>query len=483
MMSELHPPPLGGTPGSAAEDPDVPFDPTPNPHGLSTLTRAELVAQLEALGLPTVGNKEALKKRLRDHRRREAERNKANRHRSGGNGSGVATKKLGIPTLSADMLDEEPKLDAALADGMDKLSIKAEGTMNGGEQSKAQVADEQEDALSVGPDWILVMDFEATCEPDKAFNYFNEIIEFPCLLLNRHGDFVAEFHSYVRPTLNPKLSEYCSQLTGVTQEQVDAAQTWPTVLHRFEQWLMSRGVVTPDMLDRDNKQKPTQKRREKVLVACDGPWDVRDFARRSCDLHSIPTPFYFTRFLDLRRYVKRTVVNTEAARREAWLRPGADRAVLSPPLTAATLTDVPSPPPSHAASPPPTPTPSGPAPPGNQAPEYSGTGGLDALLAYFGMTFEGRPHCGRDDTRNIARVVQAIIRGGYVVAANWQRVNKSGNRQKQMLVKDAGFTGGRVWEVGDEQWIWQDVYANGSTPKSIRVEAAKRPEGVGNGRH
>ena len=28
---------------------------------------------------------------------------------------------------------------------------------------------------------------------------------------------VDEFHSYVKPVLNPKLSEFCTQLTGITQ--------------------------------------------------------------------------------------------------------------------------------------------------------------------------------------------------------------------------------------------------------------------------
>uniref|UniRef100_A0A914S3Q7 Exonuclease domain-containing protein n=1 Tax=Parascaris equorum TaxID=6256 RepID=A0A914S3Q7_PAREQ len=34
---------------------------------------------------------------------------------------------------------------------------------------------------------------------------------------------VDTFHSHVRPRINPKLSEFCSRLTGVTQEMVDNA--------------------------------------------------------------------------------------------------------------------------------------------------------------------------------------------------------------------------------------------------------------------
>jgi len=33
-------------------------------------------------------------------------------------------------------------------------------------------------------DYYVVIDFEATCEADRAFDYPNEIIEFPAILLD-----------------------------------------------------------------------------------------------------------------------------------------------------------------------------------------------------------------------------------------------------------------------------------------------------------
>ena len=56
----------------------------------------------------------------------------------------------------------------------------------------------------------------------------HEIIEFPAVLLSvAHGAVVAEFHSLVRPVLNPLLSDFCRQLTGI--EQVGGIQQLTSV--------------------------------------------------------------------------------------------------------------------------------------------------------------------------------------------------------------------------------------------------------------
>ncbi|XP_054710084.1 ERI1 exoribonuclease 3-like [Uloborus diversus] len=69
--------------------------------------------------------------------------------------------------------------------------------------------------------YFLVLDFEATC--DSPVNVMpQEIIEFPVLKVNGET-FETEsiFHSYVRPVANPELTDFCKQLTGITQDIVD----------------------------------------------------------------------------------------------------------------------------------------------------------------------------------------------------------------------------------------------------------------------
>jgi len=85
---------------------------------------------------------------------------------------------------------------------------------------------------------LLVLDFESTCWPDKTSSFPPEIIEFPVVLLCLStGRIVSEFQQYVMPTEHPKLSSFCTELTGIRQETVDAGVPLPTALVLYNQWL------------------------------------------------------------------------------------------------------------------------------------------------------------------------------------------------------------------------------------------------------
>ena len=53
---------------------------------------------------------------------------------------------------------------------------------------------------------------------------------------------VDSWREYVRPTINPVLSEFCVGLTGIQQETVAAALTFPAILQQFQLWLDSHGL-------------------------------------------------------------------------------------------------------------------------------------------------------------------------------------------------------------------------------------------------
>lgn len=53
------------------------------------------------------------------------------------------------------------------------------------------------------------------------------------------GVIEAEFHEYVRPTLNPILSDYCVNLTRINQDLINRQDTFPVVFNRFCNWLES----------------------------------------------------------------------------------------------------------------------------------------------------------------------------------------------------------------------------------------------------
>ncbi|KAI0785236.1 exonuclease [Abortiporus biennis] len=105
--------------------------------------------------------------------------------------------------------------------------------------------------------YLLVLDFEATCGDAVSHN---EIIEFPTLVYNIKDDKVdATFHEYVRPVDHPTLTPFCTELTGITQEVVDKADTFPHVWKRFQDFMKSSGL-----LDDPDSQ---------VFLTC-GKWDL-----------------------------------------------------------------------------------------------------------------------------------------------------------------------------------------------------------------
>ena len=67
---------------------------------------------------------------------------------------------------------------------------------------------------------LLVIDFEANCV-DKGALECQEILEFPCVLLNQKTkQQEVIFHEYIKPEVVPKVSEFCTKLTGITQAMV-----------------------------------------------------------------------------------------------------------------------------------------------------------------------------------------------------------------------------------------------------------------------
>jgi len=93
-------------------------------------------------------------------------------------------------------------------------------------------------ALATGERRIVVVDVEATCWKKGVFSRKKETIEIGAVLLqlDRAESTWPEFQTFVRPARLPRLSSFCRELTGITQENVDAAPPFPEALRRFLEW-------------------------------------------------------------------------------------------------------------------------------------------------------------------------------------------------------------------------------------------------------
>lgn len=184
--------------------------------------------------------------------------------------------------------------------------------------------------------FLCVVDVEATCWPNHKMPGPNgqgwveprtEIIEIGAAMVSITDLTVkGEFDEFVRPKLNPELSDFCRTLTSIRQQDIDAARGFPEVLTKFGAWISSFGP------------------KEEVLFASWGRYDKNQF-HRDCELHGVPSPFD-QEHLNLKEFV--------AAKT-------------------------------------------------GRSPK-----GVGAVLARLGIKFEGTPHRGIDDVRNIIRILKKV---------------------------------------------------------------------------
>lgn len=84
---------------------------------------------------------------------------------------------------------------------------------------------------------FILFDIEATCWDGYHSNAIQEIIELGAISINHYGEQTGSFEQLVRPVLNPRLSFYCRNLTGIRQKDVDSAPEFGEVYHDFENWV------------------------------------------------------------------------------------------------------------------------------------------------------------------------------------------------------------------------------------------------------
>lgn len=226
---------------------------------------------------------------------------------------------------------------------------------------------------------VLVVDFECTCDSGEP-NYPHEIIEFPVVVVDTATyHVVSHFHTYVKPTRNPVLTPFCTELTGIRQDQVQDAPTISEALALFDVWLKDsllplvahsmaskRRTTAAEASSEDSEEKHLGQLYEQLhhastatasscaplIFATDGPCDMRRFVY---DCHvirdGINFPPMFYRWVNVRRAF-------------------ADHFRTKPdPLL--------------------------------------------KMLRRLGMQFHGQHHCGFDDAKNIARVLVALMQRGH----------------------------------------------------------------------
>lgn len=86
---------------------------------------------------------------------------------------------------------------------------------------------------------FLVVDLEATCDTYGVLQRSDmETIEIGAVKINHDGYYQTDSYcSFIRPVLNPVLSDYCKNLTSITQEDVNSAKEFRHAFGDFISWI------------------------------------------------------------------------------------------------------------------------------------------------------------------------------------------------------------------------------------------------------
>ncbi|WP_295617710.1 3'-5' exonuclease [Chamaesiphon sp. GL140_3_metabinner_50] len=86
---------------------------------------------------------------------------------------------------------------------------------------------------------ILVVDLEATCCDSQSIpRHQMETIEIGAVMVDTASlKIVDEFQTFIKPLRHPMLTEFCNQLTSITQSQVNTAPTFPEAIELWQPWL------------------------------------------------------------------------------------------------------------------------------------------------------------------------------------------------------------------------------------------------------
>ncbi len=134
-------------------------------------------------------------------------------------------------------------------------------------------------------DFLLVLDFEANCVENGALPC-QEIIEFPVVPIDVKTRTVLTdkiFHTYVKPTVVPALSDFCTQLTGIKQEKVNAGKLITQVLDELDVWMNTNGFTSENS----------------TFVTC-GRWDLNTCLKKEAAYKKIDVKPYLRKFINIK---------------------------------------------------------------------------------------------------------------------------------------------------------------------------------------
>ncbi|XP_059123910.1 ERI1 exoribonuclease 2 [Peromyscus eremicus] len=224
-------------------------------------------------------------------------------------------------------------------------------------------------------DYLIVIDFESTCWKDGKHHNSPEIIEFPAVLLSTAtGEIESEFHAYVQPQEHPILSEFCTELTGIKQVQVDEGVPLKICLSQFCKWI-HKIQQQKEIIFTTGDSEPSSEVKLCAFVTW-SDWDLGVCLEYECRRKQLLKPVFLNSWIDLRATYKLFY---------------------------------------------------------KRKPK-----GLNGALQEVGIEFSGREHSGLDDSRNTALLAWKMIRDGCLMKITSSLNKVLTKKNPKILVQNLG---------------------------------------------
>jgi inhibitor of KinA sporulation pathway (predicted exonuclease) len=135
--------------------------------------------------------------------------------------------------------------------------------------------------------YLIVIDFEANCIENKVI-IPQEIIEFPAIPIcidTNTIEYDKLFHYYCNTDI--LVTEFATNLTGITQEMCDNGKPFKEVHKLFQKWLFFNGFTIENS----------------IIVTC-GDWDFKTAFPNQCKYNNIKIPKFCKNWCNVKNVYK-----------------------------------------------------------------------------------------------------------------------------------------------------------------------------------
>ena len=125
--------------------------------------------------------------------------------------------------------------------------------------------------MRIANNYYLIVDLEATCsDSGEVPRHEMEIIEIGAVLQSSLTyEVESEFQTFIKPVRHPLLTDFCTELTGIEQADVDMAPAFAEAIAAFREWMFTF---------------------EDTLFCSWGDYDRKQF-EQDCGYHQLAYPF------------------------------------------------------------------------------------------------------------------------------------------------------------------------------------------------